>query len=367
MHPDHTHRQFDARRVVQAVFHELSLDTRFAPRARALLVALQPVARAAGPQEFLARAEHPLRVSMACLAEIALGLGEYDTVATEPHFAALERFTRELRAANADIEAIEGIAASIQAFVAEETRAACLTRRRSELSERARVLGAMARAAIEQELLRELGHCRLPSSAEELLRDAWQRALAHAWFEQGPEGMPWRNLLQGLRGFITLWRDGAARVPRELGDQLCAAVRRAGGDALRAEILLQAADAELGTWEPPAPVPALMQVEEDLVPAPAQAGEALGLEAADALALGTWLMLHDSSGGTRRARLALRCGEPEQLLLVDRHGRRALGLERAALARALANGQVTVIPAEDPITHALARLRERIARRAIAA
>ena len=128
-----------------------------------------------------------------------------------------------------------------------------LAAHRAGLADRGRLSASLAQRLAEQWILTEIGGSSLPPSAMELVREGWRKALVQALLEGGEQGVELQTLQQGLRRFLALWRAGAACIPEDLADLMVAGMLRAGCDALRAEILLRAADEELSRWDPPAP------------------------------------------------------------------------------------------------------------------
>jgi hypothetical protein len=352
------------RRLVNLVFAALSGDTRFVPRLRRALCALEaPVLEAATRDSgFFTESEHPLRRAIADIAALGIGICEADAAGEDGQLLEIERFVAELRVPARSSAQAERVIEGFAAWCATEQHRSRLEQRRVEDCEQARVLASTARGAIEQVIARELGAQRLPACAEEMLREGFHRVLVHAWLRGGTEGSGWHEALSALASFMALWRSGAACLPESLAERLREAMIFAGCDPLRVEILLRGVDEELASWDPPGNVdiPALVQVTEE-APAETMAGGAQP----DGVALPrqAWLAFAPGVAAAARAQLALACGEPERLLFVGRYGQRAAVFTPEELAQLLSSGRATVLDATDPLERALLTLHAREERR----
>ena len=352
-------RREQTQALVAMVFEAIAEDERLTAHTRALLATLRGAVQDAAIREedFFSSATNPLRRFLAEVSMLALGRGAAASGQPDAFAGVLARAISDLGASESHTAAV---LADFSAFAEDELQGARLAQRRTEEAERSRALQTSAREAIELAFAEQLGECRLPAAAEELLRDGWRRVMTLAYLRGGAHGLQWRESLAVLCAFAQLWQDDADTLPDSLAAQLRAGMMHAGCDPLRTEILLESIGIELQVWMLPAPLPvALVQVNETDA---SDAGEsasplAARLREVDELARGAWVRFAATAAW---GKLALRVGKPEHLLFVDHQGMKLVCPGREELARMLAAGDALFLSAQDlldaAMTTALAKL-----------
>ncbi len=357
-------RREQTRMLVALVFEAIAEDTRLTVQTRGLLAGLRGAVQDAAIRDegFFSSATNPLR---RFLAEVSmLALGRESTASGQPDaFAGM--LARAMDGLGTSEPRNAAILADFSAYAEDELRIARLTQRRTEDAERSRVLQTSARAAIERVFAEQLGECRLPAAAEELLRDGWRRVMTLAYLRGGAHGVQWRESLAILGAFAQLWESGATnQLPDLLAARLREGMMHAGCDPLRTEILLESIEDDLRVWTPPVPLPvALVQVQVG-ESGDSDAGKpdlplADGLREVDELARGTWVRFVAPAAC---GRLALRLGKPERLLFVDRQGMKLVCHGREELAQMLAAGDALALSAQDLLDTALVAALDKLER-----
>lgn len=354
-------RREQTRVLVALVFEAIAGDARLTVQTRGLLAGLRSVVEDAAIRDegFFSTSTNPLRRFFSEVSMLALGR---ETIASGQPDAFVGTLARAIDGLGTSELSNAAILADFSAYAEDELQIARLTQRRTEDAEQSRVLQTSARVAIERVFAEQLGDCRLPAAAEELLRDGWRRVMTLAYLRGGAHGEQWQESLAVLGAFAQLWENGAITLPDFLAARLRDGMMHAGCDPLRTEILLESIEDDLRVWAPPAPLPvAIVQVSESSDNDALESDSPLGggLREVDELARGTWVRF---SAPAACGRLALRLGKPERLLFVDRQGIKLACHGREELAQMLAAGSALALSAQDLLDTALVAALDKLER-----
>jgi len=387
--------------IVTLIFDTLADDKDLPLAIQVLLSRLQlPVLKLAlNDRGFFGDRLHPARQLINAIARAGRGWDGHEQDAQDTLLEQIRALVEGLAAdAQAGREAFAQALQQLQCAIERaEQRAVKLERRTSEKAVADARLAA-AREAVHAVMQQKLDGRDLPVALLEFFNADWQRTLQLFFLRKGPDSAEWLDavaMVEDLpRSLVAptdlLARGALARALPGIYARLEQALEHTQGNTVEAQARIEGIrELHHHLLEPPAAVSARVvpierariqpppvippRANDRTVTRPAADTEAprvaLSLESlqrADAVAVGTWFEISDSTGSARRCKLSTRIDETRMLLFCDRNGRLVREASRKSFAYALQTGEWRIIEDEPLLERTLERITGDLRRRASA-